>query len=597
MKTLKKLLYILTIQERKKAFLLLVMIFIMALIDMVGVASIMPFMAVLNNPEVIESNIILNKSFQALRVFGIENKQDFLFAMGVFVFFILVFSLSFKAITMYFQIRFVQMCQFGISKRLLEGYLHQPYSWFLDRHSADLGKNILSEVEIVVSGFGAPMISLIAQSLVTITLSALLIYVDPLLTIIVGFTLITVYALIYKFLRNFINFIGEERFAANKERYTVLNEAFGASKEVKLGSFEKEYIRRFVDPAKTIARNTASSSFLIQLPRFILEAIAFGGMIILILYLITKSGNFSSTIPILALYAFAGYRLIPAIQQIYGAIAQLRFTKPALYALSKDFANLPKTNSYEDQEFLTLKHSIALNKISYQYPNTSKKVLKNINITIPALSVVGLVGATGSGKTTIVDIILGLLEAQEGKLEIDGNEINIINRRAWQSSLGYVPQNIFLADDTIAANIAFGIDPKKINQESVTRAAKIANLHDFVINTLPQKYQTTVGDRGVKLSGGQRQRIGIARALYHNPKVLILDEATSALDNITEQVVMEAINNLRSDITIILIAHRLSTIKECDNIFFIENGELKAQGTFNDLKNSNKHFNTLAMNS
>jgi ABC-type multidrug transport system fused ATPase/permease subunit len=201
-----------------------------------------------------------------------------------------------------------------------------------------------------------------------------------------------------------------------------------------------------------------------------------------------------------------------------------------------------------------------------------------------------LVGATGSGKTTLVDIILGLFEAQQGTLTVDGQVINKHNIRSWQSSIGYVPQQIFLADDTVAANIAFGIDYKDIDQEAVENAAKIANLHEFVINELPLKYNTTIGERGVRLSGGQRQRIGIARALYHNPQVLILDEATSALDNLTEQAVMEAVHNLGKDITIILIAHRLSTVKKCDTIFLLEKGELKEQGSFEELAKVSDHF-------
>ena len=202
----------------------------------------------------------------------------------------------------------------------------------------------------------------------------------------------------------------------------------------------------------------------------------------------------------------------------------------------------------------------------------------------------GLVGPTGSGKTTTVDIILGLLESQKGTLEVDGKIITQQNSRSWQRSIGYVPQQIFLADDTVAANIAFGLELKDINQEAVEEVAKIANLHNFVMEELPKQYQTTIGERGVRLSGGQRQRIGIARALYHRPKVLVLDEATSALDNQTEQAVMDAINNLAKHITIILIAHRLSTVKKCNQIFLLEKGEIKNQGTFEELINTNENF-------
>ncbi len=237
-----------------------------------------------------------------------------------------------------------------------------------------------------------------------------------------------------------------------------------------------------------------------------------------------------------------------------------------------------------------LNHAITLNNIHYRYPNALRPALDGINLTIPTKSTVGLVGTTGSGKTTTVDLILGLLDAQKGTLEIDGQVITEHNCRAWQRSVGYVPQQIYLADDTVAANIAFGIEAKDIDQTAVERAAKTANLHEFVTNGLPKQYQTTVGERGVRLSGGQRQRIGIARALYHNPQVLILDEATSALDNVTEQAVMEAVHNLGHEITIIMIAHRLSTVKNCDQIVLLEQGRVNARGVYGELMENNVHF-------
>jgi len=331
-----------------------------------------------------------------------------------------------------------------------------------------------------------------------------------------------------------------------------------------------------------------------QLQRFVLEAIAFGGMLLVVLYLMTQSSSFASALPIIALYAFAGYRLMPALQQIYGAVIQLRFAGAALDALHADLMSLQPARPSPSQDALPFGQVIMLNKVQYRYPNAPRPALKNLTLAIPARATVGLVGATGSGKTTTVDLILGLLEPQEGTLEVDGKVIAEHNKRAWQRTIGYVPQQIYLADDTVAANIAFGLDAKDINYAAVERAARIANLHDFVLNELPQKYQTTVGERGVRLSGGQRQRIGIARALYHNPQVLILDEATSALDNLTEKAVMEAVHNLGHEITIILIAHRLSTVKACDQIFLLEKGELKAQGKFDELTAASERFRGMA---
>jgi ABC-type multidrug transport system fused ATPase/permease subunit len=595
MQTIKKFLYFLTTQERKSASLLLVMILFMALIDMVGVASILPFMAVLSNPDIIHSNVWLKEIFQFFKTFGIENDQEFLFALGVMIFILLVTSLMFKAITTYVQVRFVQMRQYSISKRLVEGYLNQPYAWFLSRHSADLGKTILSEVSQIVGSGISPLMELIAKSAVVIALIILLFIADPMLAIVISLTFSFAYGLIFIFTRSYLNKMGKERLKCNELRFTAVSEAFGAAKEVKVGGLEQIYIKRFSEPSKTFAKNMASATVIGQLPRFALEALAFGGILIMILYLILKVGSFNSALPIISLYVFAGYRMMPALQQIYSSFTQLTFVGPSLEKLYNDSKSLELLNPNQDKDILSFKNKITLKNINYNYPNSSRTALKDINLEILAKTTNGLVGPTGSGKTTTVDIILGLLEPQKGTLEIDGIVIQKKNSRAWQRSIGYVPQNIYLADDTVAANIAFGVSPKNINLEDVISASKIANLHEFVSNDLPEKYQTTIGERGVRLSGGQRQRIGIARALYYKPKVLILDEATSALDNQTEKAVMDAVNNINKNITIILIAHRLSTVKNCDTIFLLDKGELKDKGTFEELIKNNKNFAISAM--
>ena len=437
--------------------------------------------------------------------------------------------------------------------------------------------------------------TLMAQSTVALALLILLLVVDPLLALAVGLVLGLAYAGIFVVVSGWLNRLGVARVKANQARYTAVSEAFGAAKEVKVGGLEQAYTQRFAKPAEIYAKGQATAQIIARLPRFALEAVAFGGMLLVMLYLMTKSGSFAAALPIIALYAFAGYRLMPALQQIYGAFTQLRFAGPALDALHKDLMSLQAADAlHGNLTPLPLTQAINLNQVSYRYPNASQLALNGIDLTIPAHSTVGFVGTTGSGKTTTVDVILGLLEPQEGSLSVDGQTITAANRWQWQRSIGYVPQHIYLADDSVAANIAFGVNAKDIDQQAVERAAKIANLHEFVLNDLPQGYATTVGERGVRLSGGQRQRIGIARTLYHNPQVLILDEATSALDNLTEQAVMEAVNNLGHDITIILIAHRLSTVRQCDQIYLLERGEVKASGTFDELSASNQQFAAMA---
>lgn len=592
---IKKIFDLLTPPERKQAVGLIGMSLVMALLDMLGVASIMPFIAVLTNPEVVQTNAVLNKIFSTSGHVGIKTTDQFLFALGVLVFALLVISLAFKALTTYAQTRFALMREYSLAKRLVEGYLHQPYSWFLSKHSAELGKTILSEVSIVIGTGLTPLMLLIVQSSVAFVMLLLLIIVDPPLALGVGVVLGLGYAGIFATVRGWLKRLGQLCIQANRERFRAVSEAFGAAKEVKVGGLEWAYIQRFAKPAEIWAKGQATATVIEQLPRFALEALAFGGMMLVVLYLMAKNGGFAAAMPIIVLYAFAGYRLMPALQQIYGAITLLRFASPAIDSLHKDLHSLQAVNTQDELIApLSLSHAIELKQVSYHYPNAVQPALKDITIKILAHNTVGFVGVTGSGKTTAVDMTLGLLEPQKGYISVDGQAITAANRRQWQRAIGYVPQRIFLTDDSVAANIAFGVNVGDIDQDAVERAAKIANLHEFISKELPQGYGTIVGENGVRLSGGQRQRIGIARALYHNPQVLILDEATSALDTLTEQAVMGALNNLGHNITIIQIAHRLSTVRQCDQIYLLDQGEVKAQGTFEELTETSKQFRAMS---
>jgi ABC-type multidrug transport system fused ATPase/permease subunit len=315
-------------------------------------------------------------------------------------------------------------------------------------------------------------------------------------------------------------------------------------------------------------------------------------MLIILLILIEKKDSLLAALPTIAIYIFAAYRIIPAVQQIYGAITQMRYSASSLDKLYSEFIISTKRKSEvsDNPKILFLNKKIKLKNVYFSYPNSSSYNLKNINIEIKARSKVAFVGVSGSGKTTTIDLILGLLRVSKGHIEVDGKIIKENNIRAWQKNIGYVPQNIYLADDTIASNIAFGVDIDKIDYQAVERAAKIASIHNFIANDLKKKYQTIVGERGIRLSGGQRQRIGIARAFYYKPQVIILDEATSSLDDITEQAVMNSIYSLDHESTIILVAHRLRTIKGCDQIFLLNGGEIKAKGNYKELMLSNKTF-------
>ena len=592
----KKILYILTKKERKGAVYLLIMVLVMALIEMLGIASIMPFIALLTNPEIINTNSFINFAYQKASIIGIKNEHEFLIAVGIFVFSLLITSISFKALTTYFQTRYIKLCEYSLSKRLMERYLYQPYSWFLNRNSSYIGKTILSETSNVIGKGLSPMISLISNIIVTFTLFIMLLYVDPILTMIVAITVSGFYVLVFILIRKLLNKVAKKNFKANEIKYRVLLEAFSASKEVKIGGLEQIFINRFTKPARYMAYNSALVDIISQFPRFTLEAISFGGLLLVILFYMLATNDITGVLPIIALYAFAGYRLMPAIQKIFVSLTSLRMAGPAIQSLHKDLKDLNYQIENNRQGRLKFENNLKLKNIFYTYPKSSRTILKNINLVIPAYSTIGVVGATGSGKTTTIDIILGLLEAQKGNLEVDGKIIDNRNRRAWQNSIGYVPQQIYLSDTTIYENIAFGKDVDEINKKDVEDAAKIANLHNFIINELPMKYQTTVGERGVRLSGGQRQRIGIARAVYHKPQLLIFDEATSALDNITEKEVMEAVHNTDHKITKILIAHRLSTVKKCDKIFLFDKGELKGEGSYQELIKTSSEFRASANN-
>lgn len=586
-----KILDLLTKPERYKAFMLLVMILLMAFLDTLSVASVMPFIAVLSNPEIVSTNVYLQSAYVKL---GFVEIRDFQFFLGVVFFLMLVTSIGFKALTTWFMVRFIYIQQYSLTRRLVEHYLRQPYEWFLNRHSADLGKSVLSEVDQVITETLMPSLNLIAQIFLVIALFLLLVIVDPLLVFSASLFFLIIYGGIYALLRRRLSRVGEDRVRANRMRFSVLLEAFGGIKDIKIYGLEDIFVARFDEPALRFAKNKSFAQIAAQLPRFFMEVLVFGGILLLILVMTQTAKGFEDVLPVISLYTFAGYRLMPAMQQIYGHFSILRFSRHALDNLHGELTSFPTRYFHcRSQESIDLEREIIIDNVEYRYPGAKEFALNGISFKIPSRSTVGLVGATGSGKTTLVDFMLGLLEPQKGQLLVDGKSITRENCAMWQKNIGYVPQNIYLSDDTVASNIAFGVPKEEIIQADVERAARIANLHDFVCSDLPQGYNTHVGERGVRLSGGQRQRIGIARALYRKPQILVLDEATSALDNLTERAVMDAVHNLSHQITIVIVAHRLSTVKECNIIFFFDKGRLESQGSFDELVSHNSRFSLL----
>ncbi len=555
-------------------------------IDMLGVASIMPFIAVLSNPSVVQTNGYLNWAYET---FAFTSVTDFMRFLALIFFGLLVLTLAYRAMSIWVLSRFTQMREYSIGHELVRRYLGQPYDWFMNRHSADIGKSIMNEVSRVVGSVIIPLVQLVVQGAIVLSLLTLLLLVDHHVALTLGGAFVACYVSIYLLQRSYLRRIGLNLERANQARFRIVSEAFAGVKSAKVSGLEEHYAAAFARPAYDYARNIAASNLATQIPRLALELLAFGGMLGMIFFTIGDS-SFQEMLPLLSVYGLASYRLMPAMQQAYLAASTLRVAGPVLDSLHAEYSALYVPAPTDNGPRLDLDDDIRLDRISYRYPGAGKMNIVGVDMTIKARTSIGIVGPTGSGKTTTADIILGLLQPAEGSLLVDGQRVGTANRARWQKSIGYVPQQIFLIDDTVAANIAYGTPRDLIDKEGTIQAARIANLHDFVVNELPSGYDTMVGERGVRLSGGQIQRIGIARALYRKPALLVLDEATSALDTLTESAVMDAISNLSHKLTMVIVAHRLSTVRDCDRIYVMEHGRISESGTFEELSNRSGRF-------
>ena len=597
-KTFRQMLEVMTSRERRSFHWLVLLLFVVGIFETAGVASVLPFMAVLSEPESIHRGRILPMLYDGL---GFASSESFMIFLGVATFLMVMVGILAQIYALYAIQHFTNARAYSLSSRLLRGYLRQPYTWFLNRHTSDLGKAVLSEVDAVVNQTFLPAMKMISNFFIAGLIAVLLVIIQPFVALGAAALLLVCYLGIFVTARRWLTHYGKERYVANRERFRIAQEATGGIKDVKLMGLEDTYIDRFQGPARRMSRANTYKGVIGDAPRFLLQGVAFGGMLIVILaLLLTGSGGLGGILPMLAVYAFAGLRLLPAMQQVYNQITLLRFNQPVLEGLHEDLMEIEANEASlagreQAQTSIHLRDRLELRGIEYAYPDTERAALRGLDLEIAANTTVGLVGGTGAGKTTAVDLILGLLATQKGEMRVDGVKLGEDNLRSWQNAIGYVPQQIFLTDDTVAANIAFGQPRARIDMAAVERAARIAELHSFVTEDLPKGYDTLVGERGVRLSGGQRQRIGIARALYNDPDVLIMDEATSALDNLTERAVMDAVHNLGRKKTIILIAHRLSTVQACDKIFMLEQGRKIAEGTYDELIDTNRQFRAMAV--
>ncbi|TVR29706.1 MAG: ABC transporter ATP-binding protein [Spirochaetaceae bacterium] len=581
--------------ERRKFVILCLMLLMLALLEVVGIGSIAPFLAVAAQPELIETNRYLNWAYTT---FGFDSHRAFFVALGIAVAGFIVVRNMFNALTDYAKARFAHGRGHTMARQLLARYLGHPYIFFLNQNSADLSKNVLSEVQTLMKGFLIPFLDGLANLVIAALIIGFLIAINPAVSGVVAVVIVLMYGGTYGLIRSRLYKLGKQRIKANRERFKATSEALGGIKDVKMLGKEKVFVDRFSGPSRRMATLLARKKILGAVPKYFLQSIMFGGIILGVTLVIATQDDFAALIPLIGVYAYAANRLQPAFKNMFKDLAQLRSHQAVVELVHKhlnvDHAErLPKFKLREIQP-LPFERRIALQDIRFRYPDTDEDVIKEQSLEIQKNSIVGLVGPTGCGKTTLVDIILGLLPPTAGRILIDDTPLDETNMRNWQVNLGYVPQHIYLSDDSITRNIAFGIPDEDIDTDAVRRAAHIANLGDFIETELPRHYDTVVGERGVRLSGGQRQRLGIARAVYTDPQVLILDEATSALDGLTEDAIMDAIHSLTGTKTIIIIAHRLTTLVECDTIFMLDKGRITARGNYQELLAQNSRFQRMA---
>ncbi|WP_265090672.1 ABC transporter ATP-binding protein [Psychrobacter sp. SWN149] len=557
-------------------------------------------MALVADMQLLETNAFLNSIYVAS---GVSTHTDFLFITGLFVLMMLGLASVLSMITTWRLSLFAYSVGTEISDRLYHYYLRKDWLFHASGSSAQLTKQIATEALRVTNFIILPFIQMNARLVLAVFISISIFIYNPLIATVGVVLFASGYVIIYRVIRKRIALYGEYVSTTSTDRFRLMNEGFGGIKDVLLYNRRHDFVHQFETSGKLFARAQGVNTALSQAPRYLMELLAFGAMIGLVLVLLTtRDGNLSQVLPVLTVYALAGFKLLPALQQIYHSVATIRGNTAAFDSIKEDLlASLviedeqSDTSDILDNRAIDLSKikNIRLNRVSFTYPNKIMPALDNININIPVNSTVGFVGESGSGKSTAIDLLLGLISPNTGELMLDNIIIDKQNRKAWQQYIGFVPQSIFLSEGSITENVAFGICHDDIDLAQVKQAVKLAHLESLV-ESLTEGLDTKVGERGVQLSGGQRQRIGIARALYNQADVLVFDEATSALDGITEKVIMDAIEELSGQKTIVMIAHRLKTVKNCDVIYLMKQGRIVEQGTYQQLIDNNPMFKKMA---
>ncbi|WP_078595887.1 ABC transporter ATP-binding protein [Evansella clarkii] len=575
--TVKKLFNLFSKKEKKNLLFLLFMMILAALFETIGIGLIVPLVGVITNPSVIHEQAILAYVYNA---FKFQSTSSFMFFSVIFLLIVFLLKNCYLLLFHYFQYKLIFNQQVNLSRMLFKEYLTKPYTFHLQRNSADLLRNVNNEVSRVFQGIIMSSFQLFTEFLVILCITTLLFITAPVATLTASILLGVSVFLFFKFFRKKISYLGKEQQKVSGETIKWVNQGLGASKEVKVSGKESFFVNAYAAKSQIKANNSRYMMMLDQVPRYFIETLLVSVVLVTMLIIILQGTDTTQLVATMALFAMAAFRLMPSINRVVAMINSIRYSYPALEVVYNDIFNIKEDTFKTSNQILksvnfgekTFKDSINVSDLSFRYPNQKDYSVKDVSLSIPIGSSVAFIGESGAGKTTIVDIILGLFKPEKGKVTVDNIDL-FEQKELWQQKIGYIPQFIFLSDDTIRGNIAFGLDNKDINDTEVWRSLEQAQLKEFV-ESLPEGLDTEVGERGVRLSGGQRQRIGIARALYHNPEILFMDEATSALDNNTEKEIMKSVDGLKGEKTLIIIAHRLSTIENCDIVFKLNKGRL-----------------------
>lgn len=592
---LKKLKAILPAKDKFKVIVLILFMIFAGILEVLSIGILSGFVAGVADPDLLLKNQYLTNLFKFL---NITTDRQILIYGTISLIAIFLFKNLYLIAYKYLKARFIYNRYRSISSRLFKIYMNVPYSFHLKRNSADLIRNVSSEARAIATNVMLPLLQIATEAIMTLAIIILLLAVEPLVTLFTLIILGGVSALFLKFTKKRMKRHGKKALAERAEIIKTLNEGVGGFKEVTLMNRQAWFIKKFEDSILNLSRAQIFQQATKQSVKPIIETIAIAGILLIAIFLLNQGHSLASLAATLALFALSIKRLLPAINGIISQYNSLRYHSYSVDPIYQDLINLKdyeykerrekeeKKDKKEDSSLL--KEKIEVKNLDFKYDSDQELILKNISITIPQGHAIGLVGATGSGKTTLVDLILGLLKPTNGQIEVDRKDI-FKHLADWQENIGYIPQFIYLSDDSIKNNIALGLKEEDIDDKKIKKAIEVSQLTEF-INQLPDKENTKIGERGIRLSGGQRQRIGIARALYNNPEVLVMDEATSSLDNVTEKIIIQAIEKLKRNRTIIIIAHRLTTVKNCDNLYILKHGQIIAQGSYNELAEKNQEF-------